>query len=420
MLKDLFRTESLNRHRHLKHSYGDALLLPTLSHVIVTGVLLLWSVLFFIFLFFGIYKKKETVSGWIEPSSGVVRIYPEITGIIKEVHVSEGQFVERGNVLLTISNNLILNSGQNLEENLIQEYAIQEKILNEQLEREKTNFTEIEINLKSKINSVKSEIKLIDDQILSRQSQHRLLTDRLTAFGKLRKQGHLSQIEVDQAREESLEIYNEIKDMERLLISQKNAAAQLELDLLHTPTTFAKQDGLLREKLSSLQQLKTQIIGKSVQLIKAPGSGIISNLQAIQGQQVMLGSEAPMLTILPRDAQLKVHMLVPVRAAGFIEENQTVNIRYDAFPHQKFGMYKAKIENISKAIILPNELRNTPVVADGPAYRIIASLEKMSVTAYGKDFPLRSGMTLDADINLGDNSIINWIFDPIYSLQGRL
>jgi membrane fusion protein len=418
MFKGLFRKEALDQHRQRLH--GDVLLLPKFSHTALISLLVIWLAAVFVWLIFSSYAKKETVNGWLEPPTGVVRIYPENTGIIQAVLVSEGQQVKLGDVLLSVSNDIVLGSGQQLEESLIAEFQHQENLLQDQLTRLVPAFKEQESTLVKQIQSGKAELSLIDAQKITAKNRDALLQDRYTKYTELKKQGHVSQLELDQINEQKMAVYNQLKELERADVAQKNTISRLQSQLALLPQEKANQQSIIQEKLSELFQQKNQIIGKSTQLIKAPRDGIVNNLQAIEGQQAMLGRTTPLLTLLPENSELKAQLLVPVRSAGFLAEGQLLTLRYDAFPYQKFGMYQATIEKVSSTILLPNELLNAPLTIQEPVYRITAQLDRLAVQAYGKDFPLRPGMTLNADIKLSERSILQWLLEPIYSLQGRL
>jgi membrane fusion protein len=418
MSKDLFREEALDQHRQRLH--GDVLLLPKFSHTVLISLLAGWLIVVLAWLIFSSYAKKETVNGWLEPPTGVIRIYPESTGIIQSVLVSEGQQVKSGDVLLSVSNEVILGSGQQLEESLIAEFQHQEKLLQDQLIRLAPTFQEQESTLVKQIQSGKAELSLIDAQKITAKNRDGLLQDRYQKYTELKKQGHVSQLELDQINEQKMAVYNQLKELERADVAQKNTISRLQSQLALLPQEQANQQSLIQEKLSELSQQKNQIIGKSTQLIKAPRDGIVNNLQAVEGQQAILGRTTPLLTLLPENTELKAQLLVPVRSAGFLAEGQSLTLRYDAFPYQKFGMYKATVEKVSNTILLPNELLNAPLTIQEPVYRITAQLDRLTVQAYGKDFPLRPGMTLNADINLSERSILQWLLEPIYSLQGRL
>lgn len=62
----------------------------------------------------------------------------------------------------------------------------------------------------------------------------------------------------------------------------------------------------------------------------------------------------------------------------------------------------------------------TPVATRQPVYLVTAKLDRQAVHAYGKAMPLQAGMLLSADIVIDRESLIHWILDPLYSLQGRI
>lgn len=97
-----------------------------------------------------------------------------------------------------------------------------------------------------------------------------------------------------------------------------------------------------------------------------------------------------------------------------------MDIRYDAFPYQKFGLYEGVVEGVAKTPLLPGELLNTPVHLQEPVYRVTARLSEQGVRAYGQAIPLKSGMTLTADVELAERRLWQWLLEPIFSLKGRL
>jgi len=53
-------------------------------------------------------------------------------------------------------------------------------------------------------------------------------------------------------------------------------------------------------------------------------------------------------------------------------------------------------------------------------YRISVSLDQQAIMAYGKSESLKPGMALDADILGERRSLIEWILEPLYSIQGTV
>jgi membrane fusion protein len=186
------------------------------------------------------------------------------------------------------------------------------------------------------------------------------------------------------------------------------------------PDENANSLGQLRSRLSDIAQQMTQLNGQSARIVKAPRAGVVNNLQAREGQQAYANNKIPLLTLFPNNKQLTVHLLIPVRAIGFIEAGQPLAIRYDAFPYQKFGIYQGTVAQVSKTLLLPNEVLNTPIAIQEPVYRVTANLTRPEVQAYGKDFALKPGMTLSADVSLSERSLIQWLLEPLFSLKGRI
>ncbi|MNN65584.1 hypothetical protein D3C81_1810950 [compost metagenome] len=53
-------------------------------------------------------------------------------------------------------------------------------------------------------------------------------------------------------------------------------------------------------------------------------------------------------------------------------------------------------------------------------YRVIVALDKTTITAYGRQEPLRVGMTVSADVELDSRRLYEWLLEPLWSLQGRI
>lgn len=112
-------------------------------------------------------------------------------------------------------------------------------------------------------------------------------------------------------------------------------------------------------------------------------------------------------------------MLLPTRSAGFVQKGDAVNIRFDTFPYQKFGLMTGAITNVDKALILESD-KNLPIQIDQAMYRVTASLPAQFMKAYGEQFPLKTGMLVEADIILETRTLLEWLLDPIYAIQGKL
>lgn len=84
--------------------------------------------------------------------------------------------------------------------------------------------------------------------------------------------------------------------------------------------------------------------------------------------------------------------------------------------------HKIRLARISRSALSTGELG--ALMGDAQAgeslHRVTVALEKRSVTTCGNDETLKPGMLVDADILGERRRLIEWIFEPLYSLKGRV
>ena len=415
-MQTLFRQQALDYQRDRLH--GDILLLPKFSHALVLFALMVWVLAVIIWLFSSTYARKQTVIGWLEPAEGVIRISSKSQGIIKNVLISEGDHVTEGQPLAVINGDRSLADGSHLEALLLQELEDQRNRITGQMGRAKSSHQKRMGSIKQQISAAQEDLSLLDQQMNTINNRYTLVSDQVARYRKLKEKGHISSEDFDRTLSHQLEIRSDREALSRSRINQTNHIQQLQTELLLLPDEHANTRDQLGIQLGDINQQITQLQERREGVIKASRSGIISNLQARSGQQVRDGT--PLLYILPSEASLQAKLLVPVQSIGFVESGQSLDIRYDAFPYQKFGLYSGEVMQISDTVFLPNDLVESAVQIREPVYRVSVKLISENVQAYGKAVPLKPGMTFSADINLGDRTLIQWLLEPIYSLQGRL
>lgn len=152
---------------------------------------------------------------------------------------------------------------------------------------------------------------------------------------------------------------------------------------------------------------------------------MITNILAEVGQ--VAEPSRPMLAIIPEQSVLEAQLYVPSQAIGFVREGQTVLLRYQAFPYQKFGQAKGVVSSVARTAISPAELvayglTLTPRLqtSNEPVYRVHVRLSQQTVLAYGQQQPLQAGMVLDADILQERRRLYEWVLEPLYTISGRL
>lgn len=156
----------------------------------------------------------------------------------------------------------------------------------------------------------------------------------------------------------------------------------------------------------------------------APQGGTVTAIVAEIGGPA--DTSRPLLSIVPAGSELQAHLYGSSRTVGFLKPGQTVLLRYEAYPYQKFGHHQGVIASISRSPLSPDAMDPQLATLAGhaggnePVYRITVDLERQTILAYGEALPLQPGMRLQADIALETRSIYEWILDPLYTLTGKL
>ncbi|WP_323845668.1 HlyD family efflux transporter periplasmic adaptor subunit [Microbulbifer magnicolonia] len=412
----LFRQQAMARQADRLH--GDILLLPRLSHMVILALLALWVLVVIFWLATSNYARKESAQGWLEPTSGVVRVYAERSGIIKQVLVREGEKVVKEQPLIVVNGDRILADGKHLESVLLAEYESQRKLLSEQLERSERVYRRQQQDIEQRIAASEQDMALLEKQIRIQARRYALIAEQAERYRQLKRDGHISSAELDTVIAQELELHAERQSLARGRVNLHNQIQQLENQRSLLPEEHANSTDQLRARLSDLAQQIAQLHGQRAYIVKASRTGVVSNLQAREGQQTQ--TNIPVLSLVPEDNVLTAQLLVPVRSAGFLDAGQPLNIRYDAFPYQKFGLYRGAVTEVSDTVLLPDELLHAPIAVREPVFKVSAKLAQSSISAYGKDFSLKPGMTLSADVRLAERSLLQWLLEPVYSLKGRL
>lgn len=148
--------------------------------------------------------------------------------------------------------------------------------------------------------------------------------------------------------------------------------------------------------------------------VVAPKDGIVSGTQVVTGSTV--NGQIPLLSIVPENQSLHVHLYVPASAIGFVEKEQIVKLSFDAYDYRKFGIYSGKVESITDVLFTPAETP-TSVTLNEPSYRLEVKLDQQFVEAYGKAVPLKPNMHVKADIVLSSRRLYEWFLDPFIRFQ---
>jgi membrane fusion protein len=414
MSPSLFRQEAIDHQRF--RIWGEVALALPKSYALVTGFIALSVFAMALFVATHSYARKEHAAGFLVPTEGIARISPPRDGTIIAVHVSEGQHVERGAPLLTVTDTETSDRGENIDDAKADRLREQTDRLKDQirLEREKTHAEEQ--RLQSQIQGSLTEITALTRQQTIQRERIEIAHQQLVGAVELANKGYLSKVEMRRRQDAHLAEIQSDSSLEKELAGKQTELSQQQNALQQLPIATAQRVAQLEASIAELEVHLKEIEGRRGYLLSAPIAGRVSSLQAWVGK--LAEPKMPALSIVPDGDILEAELLVPTRAIGFIAVGQTVHISYDTFPFQQFGFALGNIRTVSRTLLKPDEIVG-PMLLREPSYRVGVALERQTMRAYGAELPLEPDLQLQADIEFERRSLLAWILDPLLSAWER-
>jgi membrane fusion protein len=409
----LFRQEAVDFQR-LNREWGQVAQLQPFSTKIFAWFITAAAAIVITVSFLGQYSRKETVVGYLTPTSGTSKIFVPQRGTIREVQVIEGQQVHEGQTLLTIDTDQIAASGLDVNATMLDTLRSQKDLLARQIAAEQEREKSERERLTAMINGFEVEISELQAQLKIQGERIRVEEEFVASATELKKQGYMADADYKRRQQAFLEQKQNLNSLNQQLAARQNQLTETRYSLQQLPTVMAGKIQVLRSELATTEQRITEISGRRAYVIRAPTEGRVSMLQATVGQ--FADPRQLQMEIVPTDSVLQAELFVPTRAIGFVQPGQQVRILYDAFPYQQFGAYSGRVLSISQTILTRSDTSG-PIELKEPAYRVTAALDRPDIDAYGKKIPLQADMLLRADIILEKRSLISWLLDPLLSVR---
>ena len=267
-------------------------------------------------------------------------------------------------------------------------------------------------------------IRGLETEIREAQAQMALQSSRVTSaermvarYEKLLLERFVSDVALQEKQDELISQRNQLAQLKRSITSLNRELSSARVELSTSGLKRDNNTSAIERQISELEQQLTETDARRSIVLTAPADGTVTTILVELGQTA--NPNTPLLSILPAGAELQAQLLVPTRAAGFIKPTQQVSLRYQAFPYQRFGHHLGEVVEIGRTVIQPNE-SSLPLSIQESVYRVTVRLPQQKVHAYGQAMPLQAGMVLDADIHMDRRRLIEWVFDPLLSITGRI
>lgn len=419
MLKKLYRKEAVEYKK--SHWRGKALLLNGLPAWLILLLSTLFLMALISALIFGKFTQRIDVKGEVITLPHSINVFSPQQGFIIKQYVKIGDIVKKDQALYEIDVSRNTSSG-NVS-------AAQIASINDKIENSNDIIKKLIDNKSQTINALNEQLKTSTDSL---KETNRMLQNTQAGLKKM----HANLASYDKYLSDGLitkdqynyqhSLYFQQQSAYQSLVSQKmqleSQITQLNSDRV---TKAADFDNQISSQYNQANDYKNQLVESNANgnlIIKATSDGRVESLSATQGQTVENGSS--LAQIKPTgNVEYYLILWLPNNAIPYLKVGDPINIRYDAFPSDKFGQFPGTILSISSMPASRQEMSEYTNVSDGTAqqelalYKAIVKIKDKEFKHNGKTLRLSNGLKAQAVVFLEERPLYMWMFIPVYKIS---
>lgn len=420
MSRKLFRMEAVEHQR--SYWKGKAILFKGFSPMVISFCCIAFLTAAVCILYFFKFTQRIDVTGEVITLPHPLNISSPQPGFISRQFVKVGDPIKKGEVLFELDVSRNTNNGNVAETNIS---LIKQKIANAE-----DIISKLKANKQDTIETTQRQIKRYENSL---QETDTLLSTAQRGLSSMEKalQNYKNYLKRGLINKDQ---YN---NQHSLFVQQQNAfqslssqKMQLELQLtqLRSDLTIksAEADNQISYQYSQLNDYHTQLVENSANekiLIKSSIDGRVESVAVTSGQMVEAGSSLAQVK-QTKDVEYYLLLWLPDNTLPYVKIGDTVNIRYDAFPSDKFGQFSGKILSISSMPATRRELSDySYTMANNTVptlYKTIIDIREKEIVYNNKKLLLSNGLKAKSIVFMEERPLYQWLFSPVYKIVQNL
>ena len=416
----LFRQEAINYQK--AKWMGKALLIKGYSAWFVFLLSIIFIIVLVLAVIFGTYTRRINVPGEITTQPRAINLFSTQQGFIINSHVKVGDKVKKGDPIYELDVSQTTQLG-NVTQKTIESINNQIKNISEIIETLKEN-KQITLNaLKQQIDEYN---KFHQDSLLLVKNAEKGMSEMYESmqnYADYQKKGLINNEQFNNQRYLYYQQQNSYQFLQNQIIQENLSIIQLNSELVTKIADFDNKISEYQFQLNALQRQLTEVNAKGTLIISAPSDGRIESLSVTDGQ--MVKTDDSLAQLIPANADSYYLVLwAPNESVPYISVNDKINIRYEAYPYQKFGQFSGKIMSISKVPASSQEMStysSSPLSQNNvnyqAYYKVMVSLDKQQMAKFNNKIKLTNGMKADITLFLEKRPIYQWMLSPFYDIQ---
>ncbi len=355
-------------------------------------------------------------------------------GILNDIFITEGQVVQRGEVLAQVDNVAAASVFEDTQRKIYEHTAaiirLQDELNEKKLEFPKELEEKVPdiINLQiqtdiSRKNKYASELSVFQSkrqQVLHElaEMEERLSTSRQTLNISSRRlelarpamaEGIYSRVDFLNLEQEVVRLRGEVTSIENNIAKTKSAIEEAKYNEELFKSEYRNNIITeISERTSERASLEKTFTTGSDRVqrteVRSPMRGVVNRIILnTKGSAVKAGE--PIMEIVPLDDTLLIEAKIRPSDIGFIYPNQQATVKLTAYDFSVFGGLGAFVEQISADTVSGQN--------NEQFYLVKLRTTDSSLIHNGEELPIIPGMVASVDILTGKNTIMNYLLKPI-------
>ena len=362
--------------------------------------LTLWITILALAVFFiwANYSELDTITrgqGAVIANSKTQSIQSFDGGVIENIHVKEGDTVQKNQILVTLEK-IKIEAAFREQRSKVAALRAAKARLNAEIFGGQPKFDDdIKDYPQFKINQLKlleRKRSMIKEQIDALELSLRIVKKQLQMTKALVPTGDVSLME-------ALKLQNQVSDMSAQIENTKNKYFQ------DTQTELNKIEEDLSASLQTLALRQDQL---DHVVLRSPTNGIVKNIRITTLGGVVKPSEEVM-QIVPAEDDLVIEAKIKPSDIAFLRKGQNANIKIDAYDYSIYGSLEGKLIYISADTLTEEAKQNEPSY-----YRIKVQTQGRQFSGRPQEkIEIQTGMTAIVEIKTGKNNVLKYLFKPL-------
>jgi adhesin transport system membrane fusion protein len=351
-----------------------------------------------VFFIWANYSELDTITrgqGAVIANSKTQSIQSFDGGVIENIHVKEGDTVQKNQILVTLEK-IKIEAAFREQRSKVAALRAAKARLNAEIFGGQPKFDDdIKDYPQFKINQLKlleRKRSMIKEQIDALELSLRIVKKQLQMTKALVPTGDVSLME-------ALKLQNQVSDMSAQIENTKNKYFQ------DTQTELNKIEEDLSASLQTLALRQDQL---DHVVLRSPTNGIVKNIRITTLGGVVKPSEEVM-QIVPAEDDLVIEAKIKPSDIAFLRKGQNANIKIDAYDYSIYGSLEGKLIYISADTLTEEAKQNEPSY-----YRIKVQTQGRQFSGRPQEkIEIQTGMTAIVEIKTGKNNVLKYLFKPL-------